>query len=175
MKNISTIFATVITVAVAFISCNQPTTTDQASQTEQAAVQPSEQEQNKKAVTDWIDAVNSRQFDKVLTVFADNYVYHPNDTVRGPQKAVAWVKSFVDGFDIKLKLVHLVAEGDLVNYHMQVTGKQIAPFGGMPASNKDISVETIGIVRMENGKVAEEWEIFEEMKMLQQIGAMPAQ
>jgi len=166
MKTKIMFFAAIASLAVA---CNQPTT---LTTSEPEAAQPSVEEQNKKFVNDWMDAVNSRDWQKLTAVYADNYVYYPDDSVRGPQAAVAWVKAFIDAFDIKAHVIQLVAEGDKVAYHIHVAGKHIAPFAGIAPSNRDVSVESIGIVRIENGKIAEEWEIFEETKLMKQIGAM---
>ena len=45
---------------------------------------------------------------------------------------------------------------------------------GLPPSGKRISVAGITISRFEDGKVAEEWELYDMMGMMQQLGALPS-
>ena len=44
---------------------------------------------------------------------------------------------------------------------------------GMPASGNKIEIMGISLFRIADGKVAEEWEGFDTLKMMQQIGAIP--
>ena len=45
---------------------------------------------------------------------------------------------------------------------------------GIPATEKSITVGGIAIFRVENGKVEELREVFDEMSMMQQLGMIPA-
>ena len=44
---------------------------------------------------------------------------------------------------------------------------------GMPATNKKIDVEGVDIIRFKNGKAVEHWGVYDNMKMMQQLGMMP--
>jgi predicted ester cyclase len=44
---------------------------------------------------------------------------------------------------------------------------------GMPGSGKTVEIGGIDILRMVNGKAAERWGYFDDVKLMQQIGAMP--
>lgn len=163
--NITSLWSAALAVVFLTYSCSQAPKPPAAGEGAALATEmPSVQEQNKKLAMDLLEAFNARQFDKAAAFFSDDYVYHPVDSVRGPQKAVAYIKGFADVFDAKLQPLHLTAEGDLVSYHLSVTGRHIAPMGNVPPTNKDINVESMGIFRMKDGKIAEEWEIFQEGK-----------
>jgi predicted ester cyclase len=45
---------------------------------------------------------------------------------------------------------------------------------GMPPTNKQIHIDDIDVIRVVDGKAAEHWGFAEEMKMMQQLGLMPA-
>jgi predicted ester cyclase len=44
---------------------------------------------------------------------------------------------------------------------------------GVPASGKTVEFESIDIIRLEDGKVAEHWGVTDTMSLMQQIGAIP--
>jgi predicted ester cyclase len=52
-------------------------------------------------------------------------------------------------------------------------GTQQGPFMGMPPSGKTFAVTTVNEVRVEIGKVAEEWGVTDTLTMWQQLGLMP--
>jgi predicted ester cyclase len=56
-----------------------------------------------------------------------------------------------------------------------MTGTNSGPMGGMPASNKPVSVDGIDIIVVKDGKAVERWGIFDNMKMMQDMGMMPQQ
>jgi predicted ester cyclase len=49
-------------------------------------------------------------------------------------------------------------------------------FRGIPATNKRITVTGIGIFRFsDDGRVVESWDSMDQLGMLQQLGAIPAE
>ena len=45
---------------------------------------------------------------------------------------------------------------------------------GVPATNREIRVDALSLLRIENGKIAEHWCVWDSLGLMQQIGAMPA-
>ena len=45
---------------------------------------------------------------------------------------------------------------------------------GVPASGNSVQLESIDIVRVQDGKAAEHWGVTDVMALMQQIGAVPA-
>lgn len=69
----------------------------------------------------------------------------------------------------------IVGEGDLVAVRTTVTGTHTGqPFLGVPASGKQVRVESISIYRVEGDKVAEHWGISDGLGLMMQLGAVPA-
>lgn len=75
--------------------------------------------------------------------------------------------------DNKTEEMHMITEGDCVVMHYRWKGVNTGSMGeGMPATNKPIDVQTVDVLRFENGKVVEHWGYMEEFKMMEQLGMM---
>ena len=81
-----------------------------------------------------------------------------------------WRTSFPDG---QMSIDDIIVDGDLVAIRNTWHGTQKAPFYGIPASNKWVDVTSIGIDRVQNGKVTEGWGELDMVGMMQQLGALP--
>jgi steroid delta-isomerase-like uncharacterized protein len=68
----------------------------------------------------------------------------------------------------------LIAEDDRVAVRLTAAATHVGELMGMPPSGKRYEIGEIHIFRIRDGKVAEHWHQFDQMKMLQQLGAMPA-
>ena len=76
--------------------------------------------------------------------------------------------------DQRVNVEALIAEGDLVTVRWTRTathtghGLQLAPTG------KQLAFAGVSIFRIENGKIAEGWNCYDRLGMLQQLGVVPA-
>ena len=77
--------------------------------------------------------------------------------------------------DLKVTVNQLVAERDLMVWHMTTEGTQTGEFMGIPASGKNISITEMNMVRIANGKVVERWGQANAMAMMRQLGVIPEQ
>jgi steroid delta-isomerase-like uncharacterized protein len=90
------------------------------------------------------------------------------------------VKFFVNairqGFpDIAPKTVTpALADGDLEAARAVLGGTHQGEFMGIPATGSTVEFETIDIIRLEDGKVAEHWGVTDVLSLMQQIGAVPS-
>lgn len=75
--------------------------------------------------------------------------------------------------DLRWTIAEIVAEGDLVCFHGEVSGTHRGDFNGLPASGLRLRVSTVDMVRVKNGKCVEHWGGLDMGALLQQIGAMP--
>jgi steroid delta-isomerase-like uncharacterized protein len=87
----------------------------------------------------------------------------------------AAIKEMVGGYmkafpDMRMTIQHEVAEGNQLATHWRVTGTHEGPLGDTPATGKRIEIDGYIIARFERGKVVEEFEMFDELSMLQQLG-----
>ena len=114
-------------------------------------------------------------------IFAPNYVEHSGSTeeLTGPESQHQIYKALHTGFpdfhiEVNLRLQQSIPEGELWASHWTMTGTHQGEFNGIPATGNKINVTGISIWKIVDGKNVEEWEIFDAMGMMQQLGVMPA-
>lgn len=67
-----------------------------------------------------------------------------------------------------------VAEGDLVVSLIVARGIHAGELLGIPATGNEVETEGIAIHRVVDGKIAEYWAVTDTVRVLQQVGALPA-
>ena len=72
--------------------------------------------------------------------------------------------------DTRLEINKLIAEGDLVMSNIKLRGIHKGELDGLPPTGNEISVSLFTIFRLVDGKIAEEWEIMDELGMMTQLG-----
>lgn len=134
-------------------------------------------ESDKQTAHRMLDAFNEGRLEIVDEVMADDMQDHSLQPGFPPNRE--GVKALITAVraafpDIKNTLVRQVAEGDLIVQEIRTTGTMTGDFMGMPATGKSATWETIHIVRMQDGKLAEHWSVADNLGMLQQLGLAPA-
>ena len=76
--------------------------------------------------------------------------------------------------DFKAIIDDIIAEGDKVVIRQTWSGTQRGEFMGIPPTGKRVSLGVIDIIRIARGKVVEHWGQMDSMRMMQQLGAIPA-
>lgn len=76
--------------------------------------------------------------------------------------------------DVSWKAEEFIAEGDKVMVRFTMTGTQINPLMGMPASGKKICVTAMNIYEFKDGKIVREHGLPDLFSLLVQLGAIPA-
>lgn len=107
---------------------------------------------------------------------SSDYVYRAPgiEAVRGPKAFKELVTFYRTAFpDLSNKIEDQVAEGDKVVTRGTTYGTHTAPLGNIPASGKRITVPWVLISRFDGEKIAEDWEVYDSLGMMQQIGAAP--
>ena len=75
--------------------------------------------------------------------------------------------------DIHFTVEDTVVEGDKVVIRYTGRGTHQGAFAGIPATGKHVQFPGIDIFRIANGQMAEEWLMYDQLGLLQQIGALP--
>ena len=84
------------------------------------------------------------------------------------------VNTFYDAFpDLKHTIDELVAVDDKVVLRVTNRATHKGEFEGIAPTGKEVTIEAIAIMRIEDGRIAEEWEIFDMYGLMQQLGAIP--
>ena len=76
--------------------------------------------------------------------------------------------------DMRVKVNHIVAEGDLVSVYWTASGTNTAPGWGVPATGKSVSVSGMTLFRFARGLIQEEWSVFDQYSIMKQLGLLPA-
>ena len=119
--------------------------------------------------------IEGRNESVAYEILADDFINHsaPPDSPRGPQ-AIIWVFENLmrPAFpDIKVVIHDQVAEGELVTTRKSFHATHKGEFYGAPATNKQVTIDVIDIVRLENGKFKEHWGIVDVPGLMAQLNA----
>ena len=111
-------------------------------------------------------------------VYAPDLVWHePDQDVRGHEEARQFVSMYKTAFpDLNVTVEDTIAEGDRVVTRYTVRGThqgEIEGFG--PPTGRQLEFEGITIHHIEDGKIVEEWERYDNLGILQQLGLVPEQ
>jgi steroid delta-isomerase-like uncharacterized protein len=75
--------------------------------------------------------------------------------------------------DLHFTIEDLVTEGDKVCIRYVGRGTHRGEFAGLPASGKLVEFPSTDIFRIADGQIAEEWLMYDQLSLLQQLGAIP--
>jgi steroid delta-isomerase-like uncharacterized protein len=103
-------------------------------------------------------------------LLAPNYVMHMNADNFDLQGYKQFQPSVLAGFpDGHWVIEDMVAEGDRVAWRYSFYGTHLGEFMGLPATGKQLRLSGILVSRIAGGRIAEEWEIYDAMGMMQQL------
>ncbi|WP_162183637.1 ester cyclase [Wocania ichthyoenteri] len=112
-----------------------------------------------------LDEINGTNFDKDITL-----VYSPESIV-GIENFKAYYRNFTTGFsDVKFTIVDLFGQDDKLVKHWKFVGKHTGDFFGMSATGNIVNVEGTTLVKMKDGKIAQEQDFMDNMVFMQQLG-----
>ena len=72
--------------------------------------------------------------------------------------------------DYSMVVLEQVAEGDMVFNRLHVTGTHQGEFMGRPGTGKTFEIATFNVMRIRDGQVADEWDEFDTLDFLAQLG-----
>jgi steroid delta-isomerase-like uncharacterized protein len=82
--------------------------------------------------------------------------------------------AFTTGFpDSRIAIESCIAEGDTVVTRWTLSGTHQGVFQGIPATGRPVRFAGIEFNRVVNGRLVQHWAMFDNLALLQQIGAMP--
>jgi steroid delta-isomerase-like uncharacterized protein len=135
-------------------------------------------EENKTIVRRVNDEVWSKgQLDVIDELIADDFVatvVGAPEQIRGPQGFREFVVMYRTAFpDLRITVDEQFAEGETVVTRWTATGTNEGELMGMPATGKQATTAGFNINRISGGKLVEGWGLFDQLGLLQQIGAIP--
>lgn len=133
-------------------------------------------EKNKALVRRCIEEMEKGNWGIFDELVARDYVYHmsgrPEPLTREETEELtrAIRAAFPDG---RVTIEDMIAEGDKVVTRYASSGTHKGDFMGIPATGEKVVATGIVISRIAQGKIAEDWEEFDALGFLQQLGAIP--
>ena len=130
----------------------------------------------KKYVSVWDEIINKGNLDLFNEDnFTPNIFIHASpQNIIGIADTRTFYANYVTGFsDIQFTVNDCFGQDDKLVKHWTFKGTHTGDFFGIPATGKAVSVEGVTLVRMDNGKIAEEQDFFDNLEFMQQLGLIP--
>lgn len=121
----------------------------------------------------WDGIINDRKlelFDE--THFATNItlIMTPENVI-GIENIKDFYANYLNGFsNIEFTVVDVFGQGDKIVKHWNFKGTHTGEFFGIPATGKSVNVEGATLVKMKDGKIAQEQDFMDNMDFMQQLG-----
>src|SRR5882757_890807 len=128
-------------------------------------------EENKALVTQFFSVIEANVFLDVFDkIVAENY----NDHLPGQGPGREVLKKYFTGLhtafaNLKLPIWSMVAEGDKVAVYNSVQGVHQTDYGPFKAKGNPVDAKAFQMYRIENGQLAEHWEVADFTTLIQQI------
>ena len=135
-------------------------------------------EENKAIVRRINDEVwNKGDLDVIDELIADEAVVTvigAPEEVRGPQGFRGFVVMYRTAFpDLRITIDEMIGEGDVVVTRWTATGTHEGELMGIAPTGKQATTPGVNITRVSGGKLVEGWGLFDQLGLLQQLGAVP--
>src|SRR5205809_2726234 len=123
----------------------------------------------------WDEIINKRRLDMFNdSNFTKDVVMHANPDIVGIDSARAYYANYLTGFsNIIFTIKDVFGQGNKLVKHWNFKGTHTGVFFGIPATGKTVSIDGVTLVRMQNGKIEEERDFFDNLDFMTQLGLMP--
>ncbi len=131
-------------------------------------------EENKAVVRRFIEAYNTRNLDAFDKLVAPEYVDHTHRQKGLESFRQLFTLAFTAFPDWHERIEDIIAEGDKVWVRVTATGTHTGEWSlsgvPLPPTGRKVSMRMVFIWRLENGRLAEGWEVDEDLDFLKQLG-----
>ncbi len=126
--------------------------------------------------TVWDDVINKQEIDKINDTNFDpdvTLVTAPENVV-GIKDFKAYYQNYLTGFsDVTFTIIDVFGQGDKIVKHWNFKGTHSGEFFGIPASGKQVDIDGVTLVKMKDGKIAQEQDFLDNLSFYQQLGLIP--
>jgi steroid delta-isomerase-like uncharacterized protein len=137
-------------------------------------------EANKALVQQWVEEVlntgdvsdHSPAYHLVAADFVGHFPGQP--PIYGLEAFRQFGSAYFNAFpDLRITPEDLIAEEDKVTMRYSWRGTHKSELMGIAPTGKYVTTSGISILRIADGKIAEQWDSFDNLSMLQQLGVIP--
>lgn len=124
----------------------------------------------------WDEIMNKGKLDMFNdSNFTQDVIMHasPSDVI-GIDSARAYYANFLTGFsNIQFTIKDVIGQGDKLVKYWNFKGIHTGNFFGIPPTGKSVNIDGTTLVRMSNGKIAEERDFYDNLDFMTQLGLIP--
>ena len=95
------------------------------------------------------------------------------EPLRGLAAVEKWAGSYLTGFDSRLTVEDVVAEGDWVALRFVVRGTHRGEYMGIPATGRKVEFTEFSLTRYADGRAQASWLMLDTLTVMQQLGLFP--
>ena len=112
-------------------------------------------------------------------IVAPNFILHspglPPEMQHGPEGVKRFATMMRNAFPTDSQITHddTIASGDKVVIRWRASGVQNGELFGVPPTGKRVEFSGIDVFRIADGKLVELWQNWDQLGLLQQLGAVP--
>lgn len=124
----------------------------------------------------YIQAINTRDLALLEHYFGEDYIYHSPFGDMNEAQFRQTLNVMLTAFpDFNLVVEDTFSSKDRVVTRFRMRGTHLGDFLGIPPTGRSIDLPGIIITRVSKHRAVEEWEEFDRLKLMQQLGVLPAQ
>lgn len=114
-----------------------------------------------------------KNFDRLPELMHEDYIQHNPLVEAGRDGFQTFFESwFAASPDFQYELKQIISEDDTVWAHGTYSGTHDGDWLGVPATGKVYSFDAVDIFRIEDGKLAEHWDVLDAYTLFKQLGTI---
>ena len=134
-------------------------------------------EESRAIVRRYLDVYERGNVDLLDELLSPDYVNHSPatpDLPTGPEGVKAVVSMFRSAMpDLVIVIEDTIAESDKVAVRYTLEGTHEGELFGVPPTGRRLSIKSITVERVSDGRIREHWRITDSLDMMQQLGVIP--
>lgn len=133
-------------------------------------------ERNKAVVENATDAILRSDVAALDRYVSEDVVRSdPFRTIEGLDAYREYIRSFVSSYsDLEAEVEDMVGEDDRVVVHFTFRGTHDGEFAGIEPTGNEVELPALALYRLEQGKIVEETELWDNLDFIQQLGLDPS-
>ena len=127
---------------------------------------------NKEIVKEFITMVfHNHDLGNLDGIMRDDYIQHNADVPQGKKGFIEFFEKCFQAIpDFRYTLKKIVSDGDIVMTFSITTGTHTGEWIGQPATGNKLHFDVVDIFRIQDGQIAEHWDVADTYLLFKQIG-----
>jgi steroid delta-isomerase-like uncharacterized protein len=114
-----------------------------------------------------------KDFSGLVDLMREDYIQHNRLVGQGRKGFQEFFEAWFNASpDFKYELKQIVSEGDKVWAHGTYSGTHNGDWLGVPTTGKFYTFDAVDIFRVQDGKLAEHWDVLDVYSLFKQLGAI---